>query len=141
MSNKEENIFAELAKNKNEKPSIQFDDLNENAEGKLLTDVYQTPNEIVIETAIAGVNPEEDLDINITSDSVTIKGERKKQNKVEDKDYLYQECFWGKFARTIMLPQEIDPEKSEAEFKNGVLIIKLPKLDQKKAKKLKIKTN
>ncbi len=111
-----------------------FDDF----EGQLTIDVYQTPNNIVIESTIAGVN-QDDLDIAITPDSVTVKGERHKEEKTKKEDYLYQECFWGRFSRSIILPQEIDPDRSQASVKNGVLKIILPKLDRRKEKKLRVK--
>lgn len=107
-------------------------------EGQLAIDVHQTPNEIVIESAIAGVNPE-DLDISVTSESVTIRGKREHEKKVKEEDYFYQECYWGKFSRSIILPQEIDPEKTQASIKNGVLTIKLPKLNRQRSRKLKVK--
>jgi HSP20 family protein len=116
---------------------IEEDD-NDELEGELAIDVYQTPDEIVIESPIAGVDPG-DLDINVTNDSVTIKGKRKRSREIEERDYLYQECFWGKFSRSVILPQEIDPEKASVTFKNGVLKIRLPKLNRKKVKKLKVK--
>ncbi|MBI2592943.1 MAG: Hsp20/alpha crystallin family protein [Candidatus Colwellbacteria bacterium] len=109
------------------------------SEGQLTVDVYQTPNEIVVESTIAGVNPE-DLDIDVTSESVTIRGERKKDVTVSDGDYFYQECFWGKFSRSIILPQEVDPEKAESSIKKGVLTIHLPKINREKGKKLTVKT-
>lgn len=112
----------------------EFDDF----EGQLTIDVYQTPNNIIVESTIAGVNPE-DLDISITPDSVTVKGERRKEEKIEKKDYLFQECFWGKFSRSVILPQEVDADKAQATVKGGVLKIVLPKLDKQKSKKLKVK--
>ncbi len=112
------------------------DDFDE-TEGELAIDVYQTPDELVIESPIAGINPD-DIDINISNDAVTIRGKRRRSNEIKEKDYLYQECFWGKFSRHIVLPQEIDPEKSIATFKNGVLKLVLPKLYRKKSKKLKV---
>jgi HSP20 family protein len=114
------------------------EDIDDATEGQLAIDVYQTPDDIVVESAVAGVHPD-DLDINVTNDSVTIKGKRRRIREVEEKDYLYQECFWGKFSRSIILPQEIDPDKSTVTFKNGVLKIRLPKLNKKKVKKLKVK--
>ncbi len=107
-------------------------------EGQLTIDVYQTPLEIVIESAIAGVE-EEDLDVNVSTDSVTIRGQRRHHREVSDEDYLYQECYWGRFSRSIILPQEIDPDNAEVTFKNGILTVHLPKLNRKKTKKLKIK--
>src|SRR3989344_5676692 len=108
------------------------------AEGQLTIDVYQMPDEIVIESTIAGVKPE-DLDINITSEAVTIRGERKREKKVREDDYFYQECYWGRFSRSIILPQEIDPDKAVANLKNGILTIRLPKLNRQKGRSLKVK--
>lgn len=108
------------------------------AEGQLTIDVYQAPDEIIIESTIAGVKPE-DLDIAITSESVTIRGERRHEQKVEEDDYFYQECYWGKFSRSIILPQEVDPDKSAANLKNGILTIRLPKLNRQKGRRLKVK--
>lgn len=106
-------------------------------EGKLTVDVYQNANEIVVESAIAGVKPG-DIDVNATADSVTIRGTRHREKTVKDEDYLYQECYWGKFARSIILPQEVDPDGAEVTFKNGILTVRLPKANRKKTKKLKI---
>jgi len=110
----------------------------EEGEGQLTIDVYQNPDEIVVESTIAGVKPE-DLDVNITSEAVTIRGKREKQETVKDEDYFYQECYWGKFSRSIILPQEIDADKAVASLKNGILTIHLPKLNRSKTKKLKVK--
>ena len=110
----------------------------EEGEGQLTIDVYQTPEEVVVESTIAGVKPE-DLDISITNEAVTIRGKREKTETIKDEDYFYQECYWGKFSRSIILPQEIDADKAVASLKNGILIIRLPKLNRQKSKKLKIK--
>lgn len=107
-------------------------------EGQLTIDVFQTPTEIVIESAIAGVE-EEDLDVNVSTDSVTIRGQRRHHRDVKDEDYLYQECYWGRFSRSVILPQEIDPEGASVIFKNGILTVHLPKLNRKRTKKLKVK--
>lgn len=92
----------------------------------------------MVQSTVAGVK-DADLDINITNESVTIRGKREKEKKIEDKDYFYEECYWGNFSRSIILPEEIDPEKSTAEVKNGILTIRMPKLSRHKAKKLKVK--
>lgn len=107
-------------------------------EGQLTIDVYQTPDDIVVESAIAGVKPE-DIDVNVTSDSISIRGARHREQEVGDDDYLYQECYWGRFARSIILPQEIDPENADVSFKNGILTIRLPKVNKKKTRKLKVR--
>ncbi len=113
-------------------------DIFDEDEGKLTIDVYQNPTEIVIESTIAGVKPE-DLDISITNESVTIRGKRQREHEVSDEDYFYQECYWGKFSRSIILPQEVDAENAVAALKNGVLTIRLPKLNRQKSKKIKVK--
>ena len=116
----------------------ELNEVSEEMEGQLTVDVYQDKESIVVQSTVAGIDPE-DLEINITNESVTVKGRRERLEKIEDKDYFYQECFWGKFSRSIILPEEVDPEKSTAALKNGVLTIKMPKLNRKKAKKLKVK--
>jgi len=73
------------------------------AEGQLAIDVYQTTDEIVVESTIAGVKGA-DIDVDVTSERVTIRGERRKETAVPDGDYYYQECFWGKFSRSVILP-------------------------------------
>ncbi|MEK7546763.1 MAG: Hsp20 family protein [Patescibacteria group bacterium] len=116
----------------------KFTDNIPETEGKLTIDVYQTPTEIVVESAIAGVKPE-DLDINVSSDSITIRGERRHNEKIKEEDYFYQECYWGRFSRSVILPEEVDPDGATVNFKDGVLTVKLPKFTRKKTKKLKVK--
>ncbi len=113
-------------------------DISDEREGQLAIDVFQTPDALVVESPIAGVNSD-DLDINITSESVTIRGRRDHRTDIKDADYFYQECYWGRFSRSIILPQEIDPDKAEAGIKNGVLTIILPKIKKQKTKKLKVR--
>lgn len=149
--NNYDDIFVELAKVKSEpmkitidkeiKPTRESDDdeiNDEETEGQLTIDVYQDGDDVVVQSTVAGVSPE-DLDIHITNESVAVRGERQKSEKIEDKDYFYQECFWGKFSRSVMLPVEVDPEKSTAVVKNGVLTIRMPKMNRQKAKKVKVK--
>ncbi|MEK7110774.1 MAG: Hsp20/alpha crystallin family protein [Patescibacteria group bacterium] len=114
------------------------EELSNEPEGQLTIDVYQTPDDIIIESAIAGVKPE-DIDIDVSSDSITIRGARHRESRVRDEDYFYQECYWGRFSRSVILPQEVDPESASVSFKNGVLTVKLPKLNRKKSRKLKVR--
>jgi HSP20 family protein len=111
---------------------------NGEPEGQLTVDVYQTNDDIVVESAIAGIRPD-DLDITVTTDSISIRGRRDHQKSVRDEDYLYQECYWGRFGRSIILPQEVDPENAEVLFKNGILTVRLPKANRKKTRKLHVK--
>ena len=107
-------------------------------EGQLAVDVYQTPEDIVIKTMVAGVRPD-DLDISITRDMVTIKGTREAANEVTEDNFFFKELYWGTFTRTIVLPQEIEVEGAEAVEKNGLLIIRLPKVDKGRQTKLRVK--
>lgn len=109
-------------------------------EGELTVDVYQTPNDIIIKTIVAGVRPE-DLDISITRDMVTIRGSRQESNEVNEGEYFHKELYWGTFSRTILLPQEIDVDASEASEKHGLLVLRLPKLDKSRQTKLKVRSN
>ncbi|MEX1014446.1 MAG: Hsp20/alpha crystallin family protein [Candidatus Paceibacterota bacterium] len=108
------------------------------SEGQLTVDVYHDEDNVIVESTVAGVDPDE-IEVNITNDSVTIKGRRKREKKIEDKDFYYQELFWGDFSRTIILPHDVDPEESEASFSNGVLVVTMPIFKKKKAKKVKVK--
>ncbi len=113
----------------------------ENAEeAQLSVDVYNTPTEIVIKTMVPGVKPE-DLDVSITRDSVTIRGERNEDRTVSSEDYIHQELFWGVFYREIPLPEEIDVDEAEAIERHGLLILRLPKLDKNRQTRLKVKGN
>ncbi len=112
--------------------------IEEEKEGELTVDVYQTPEMIVLKTMIAGVRPE-DLDISITRDMISIKGRREEEKIVRDEDYFARELYWGMFSRTISLPSEIDVDEAEAVEKHGLLILRLPKLDKRKQSKLKVK--
>jgi HSP20 family protein len=111
----------------------------EEKDGELTVDVYQTSEMIIIKTMVAGVRPE-DLDIAITRDMVTIKGKREEERGIKESDYFIRELYWGSFSRTVILPQEIEVEESEAIEKHGLLIIKLPKVDKGRQTRLKVKT-
>jgi HSP20 family protein len=106
-------------------------------EGTLNIDLYQTKDNVIIKSTIAGVKPD-DLDITIANDMVTIKGERKKEDKIAAEDYFYQECYWGAFSRSVILPVDIDSEGVEAELKDGILTVILPKAAKAKTKKIKV---
>jgi HSP20 family protein len=107
-------------------------------EGQLSVDVYQTKDDIVIKSTIAGVKPE-DIDISINNDMVTIRGKREIEENVSQDEYFYQECYWGGFSRSIILPVEIVPDKVEASLKNGVLTVTLPKAKKSKSVSIKVK--
>lgn len=111
---------------------------DEPAEGQLPVDVYQTPNEIVVRTFIAGVRPDE-INLSISRDMVVIEGSRAERETIADTEYMHRELFWGLFSRTIPLPQEIDVDNSSASAKDGLLTLVLPKLDKARQTKLRVK--
>ncbi|MDO8462980.1 MAG: Hsp20/alpha crystallin family protein [bacterium] len=97
------------------------------AEGELSVDVYETETHFVVQTAIAGVRPDA-LALSIQRDLLTIRGERASCAPHEHRSYLVEECFWGRFSRSVILPEPVDVPRSKAELKLGVLTITLPKL-------------
>ena len=117
----------------------QSADWMEETEGQLAVDVYQTDDDVVIKAPIAGVRPE-DLEISITDEVVTIKGERKELEEISRENYLCQECYWGSFARAYVLPVAVVGDKAQASLKNGILTIKIPKQEKTKAKTIQVKT-
>ncbi|OGY84633.1 MAG: hypothetical protein A3F54_00455 [Candidatus Kerfeldbacteria bacterium RIFCSPHIGHO2_12_FULL_48_17] len=113
--------------------------LNEtNYDGQLAVDVFETPRHIVIQSTIAGVRPE-DLDIAFTNDTLTIKGVRRKKMQVAQDDYLYNECYWGGFSRSIILPVDVQSDKIDAELENGVLTVTIPKSQKSSQRSVQVK--
>jgi HSP20 family protein len=107
-------------------------------EGQLNIDMYQTKDNVIIKSTIAGVRPE-DIDITVANDMLTIKGSRKKEENVSTDDYFYQECYWGSFSRSVIIPVDIDSENIEADLKDGILTVVVPKAAKAKTKKVKVK--
>lgn len=95
-------------------------------EGQLAVDVIETRDSIIIRSAIAGIKPE-DLDVHVTSDLVTIRGERKSGKEYHDATIHFEECFWGVFSRSIILPHHVKPDEAQASFNNGLLTLTIPK--------------
>ena len=108
-------------------------------DGQLSIDMYQNEKTIIIKAMIAGVKAE-DLDIDISREMVVIKGRREEAEGIAHGDYFFQELYWGSFARTLSLPEEIEVEEAEASEKHGLLTITLPKIDKSKKNKLKVKS-
>ena len=120
------------------KKEKEDDWLQPEEEGELTVDVFQTENEIIIQSTVAGVKPD-DLDVQITREMVTIRGKRERAREVERDNYFYQELYWGTFSRSILLPQEIDVDGAEASLKHGLLTIRLPKLDRNRIERIRVK--
>jgi len=95
-------------------------------EGQLSVDVYQDKDNIYIKSTIAGVEPD-DLDITFDNDMITIRGKRQQDKIARPEDYFYQECYWGSFSRSVILPVDVDENNIEATVRNGILTVILPK--------------
>ncbi|HXD11677.1 MAG TPA: Hsp20/alpha crystallin family protein [Anaerolineales bacterium] len=101
-------------------------------------DMYQTDNEIVVKASLPGVKADE-VQINITGEVLTLKGETKHEEEKKDKAWHIREQRWGAFERSVALPTDVVADKAKAEFENGILTITLPKAEQVKPKIINIK--
>ncbi|MBP6883862.1 MAG: Hsp20/alpha crystallin family protein [Candidatus Pacebacteria bacterium] len=110
----------------------------ENEEMELAVDVYQTAKDIIVQTMVAGVRPD-DLELTIARDMITIRGKREELRNIDEENYFTKELYWGSFSRTILLPQEIEPEEADATEKQGLLTITLQKVDKEKKATIKVK--
>lgn len=106
--------------------------------GTLAVDMYETDEAVVVKTAAPGVDPD-DIDISITGDTLTIKGETRVDEEVEEDNYLYRERRYGAFSRSLRIPVAVEPGKAEAEFEDGMLTLTLPKAEEVKPKAIKVK--
>ena len=105
--------------------------------GQLAIDVFQTEQDLIIQTAIAGIKPGK-LEVTVERDIVAIRGIREKPSK-EEGDYFTKECYWGPFAREIIVPVEIDPDRVEAIMQEGVLTVRMPKILREKKRIITVK--
>ena len=102
-------------------------------------DMFQSPSEVVVKATLPGVKPD-DVEITITGDTLTIKGETKATEEVKREDYLYHEHRYGAFSRSVTLPSALQSEKAEATFENGILTLTIPRAEEMKPKTIKVKT-
>lgn len=100
-------------------------------------DVAETEDEIIVSIDLPGVDPK-DIDISLTGDVLTIKGEKKEEAEEKKRNYHRMERRYGSFSRSVALPPAADPEKVSASYKDGVLKITLGKKEEAKAKSIKI---
>lgn len=101
-------------------------------------DVHQTPDEIVITAALPGLKPE-DVDITITGQTLSIRGEFKVDEKIDRDQYLYRERRYGTFHRQLQLPTRVQGEKADATFEHGVLTLSIPKAEEVKPRQIQVK--
>lgn len=116
----------------------RYQDVSESGEGYLPLDVYQTENDFVVRASMPGAKPEE-VDISLTGDTLTIKGEHKEEQEIKEQNYARKEIRYGSFNRSIVMPTQIQSDKVEATFDNGILTLTLPKAEAVKPKQIKIK--
>ena len=100
-------------------------------------DIYETENELVVKADLPDIN-EKELDVRIENNTLTIRGERKFEKKVEEENYLRVERTYGSFSRSFSLPNTVNSEAIKAEYKNGVLTVELPKRAESKPKQIKV---
>ena len=100
-------------------------------------DIFEDGDEVVVKAEIPGVK-KEDLDVTITDNSLTISGEKKQEEKVEKKDFHRVERSYGSFSRSFRLPENVNGSKAKANFKDGLLEVRLPRTKEAKQKKIEI---
>lgn len=103
-------------------------------------ELYDRKSEIVLRIEVPGVD-KKDIDLTITDNNLTIKGEVKREEEVKEEDLYTAELTYGGFSRTIPLPVEVDSEKSKATYRNGILQIVLPKKEEAKPKEIKVEVS
>lgn len=100
-------------------------------------DVFEEGDDVVVKAELPGMG-KEDIDVKVTDDLITISGEKKKEEKVEKKNYYRMERSYGSFTRSLRLPTEVQTEKATAKFKDGVLEVRIPKTEEAKKKEKKV---
>lgn len=90
-------------------------------------DIYQTDQEVVATAELPGLASKEDIEVLLTENSLTIRGEVKREGEERQEDYYHSERFYGTFSRTVPLPAEVKPEQARATYKNGILEVRVPK--------------
>ena len=104
----------------------------------LAVDLIETKDDVIVKASVPGIKPE-DLDISVTGDLLTLKGEVKTEEKIEKGSYLRQERRYGAFERTLSLPTSVVADQAKAEFEHGVLTLTLPKAEDVKPRSIKVK--
>ena len=100
-------------------------------------EVFEKEDKYVVKAELPGMK-EEDLDVSVSEDTLTIKGERKAETEVKEEDYYCCERSYGSFFRSVALPSTVDAKKIEASYEDGVLEVSLPKAAEVKPKKVAI---
>jgi len=109
------------------------------AEGTLALDIYETEDAVVVKTAVPGVKPD-DIDITISGNTLSITGETKVEEEVKEENYIRRERRYGSFSRSVVLPESVNPDDTEASFEDGILTLNIPKAPEAKPKVIKVKS-
>lgn len=104
----------------------------------LAVDMYETDDDVIVETALPGIDPD-DVEVSVSRDVLTIRGETKAEEDVEEEDYIYRERRYGAYARSLTLPVAVEADQAEAEYENGMLTLSLPKVEEAKPKAIQVK--
>jgi HSP20 family protein len=112
-------------------------DEDEPVAGQLAVDVYETKEKLVVKGRVAGVN-KDDLDVSISDNTLTVRGTLNAGNEDGVENYFLQECYWGEFSRSIVLPVPVKEDEIEAMLKDGVLTISFAKVKQDTVKKIQV---
>jgi HSP20 family protein len=103
-------------------------------------DVFEEKDELVVKAELPGIE-KDNVEVNLTDHTLTIKGEKKKEEEVKEEKYYRSERSYGSFVRTLQLPADVQSDKVKASFKNGVLEVRLPKTEEAKGKEIKVKVD
>jgi len=115
---------------------------NEEAMGSWapLCDIYEEGDNIVVKAELPGLD-RNDIDVQVENNVLTLRGERKRENEVKSENLFRMERYYGTFTRSFTLPASVDTEKIRAEYKEGVLLLTMPKVEEAKPRKIKVQTS
>lgn len=116
-------------------PKEESEDIHEASEGQLAVDIFDADDKLYVVAAVAGADPR-DIDVHVHADILTIRGRRVFPVPEENGEYVHRECFWGAFSRSVILPFDVRAVGVRAVYRDGVLIVALPK--EKREKKVPI---
>ena len=100
-------------------------------------DIFEDASDVVVKAELPGMK-KEDIDVKLTEGAITISGEKKKEEKIEKKNYYRLERSFGSFSRSFNLPAEVQTDKAKAQFKDGILEVRVPKTEEAKQKEKKV---
>jgi HSP20 family protein len=105
-----------------------------------VVDLYEEKDDIVVKAELPGID-KNNIEVNLADHTLTIKGEKKKEEEIKEENYYRSERSYGSFVRTLELPKDVHTDKVKATFKNGILEVRLPKTEEAKAKEVKVKVD